>query len=712
MSEPTLSERHLLDYWQVLLRRRRLVVLFGASVASAVLALSLIADPEYRAAALLKIDPKAPVILDVGMSENAAGQWGQQIEAYYQTQYRIMESRPVLEEAIRRLREERGVDDFDGLPNPVAFLDGLLTIAPEPATQLVAVRVEYHDAEKAALFANTIAQAYIDDKLERSLEDSRNAMGFLSEQLDVYRSRRVASSEEVHRFQYEHAFPSADADSHVTIGTLRAVQERWSQVHAARIAAESAYEGLVDVRRTRGLMAVATHLGENDPVLEGLLTRYREVEHERDGLASQVRAGHPDMVRVTAQLTGIEEQIDDQVSRQIDARRAELELLRADEQTLDEELQRTQQAVRDLGDTFVTLDLLKSEADRNAQFFRDLDIRATEVALSQYLQASNVKFVEEAVAPLRPVAPKPLQNTLAALLVGLIGGAALAFLLDYLDLNIKGREDVERGLGVAFLGMVPRVPPDQVQGLEGPMSEQVFVMARPRSVVAEALRTLRTTLFFGIGRQVGVRLLVTSSVPQEGKSFVAANLAAVIAMGNHRVLIIDGDMRRSTMHVLYKLPNLRGLSEVLQGQCQPDEVIQKTGLPNLDLMSAGRAYDEAGHSVDVNKLRALLDDLARQYDVLVIDSPPLRPVSDAAVFASLADAAVFVVEAGRTRLALAGEAIRVLKQAAPPILGAILNKVDTGPTAAGSYYYHHYYGYDSYYGRDKEEGGDPKREAG
>lgn len=701
MSESN-SHIHLIHYWNILLARRRVILVFTVLLMIAALMGSLLATRYYRAAAVVRIDPKSPVVFDVGnvSEQTPANMWGPTLKSYYTTQYRIMESRTVLEEAVRRLREEEGVSVFDESPKPAALLRSYLEIRPDPESQLVRVIVEYPDPDLAALFANAIAHAYIDSKRQTSLEDTRDAMRWLSEQLEVYRSRKVSSEEDVYRFQYDNALIGTEDGSHITLDTLAKLRDAWSDAHTERVQVQATYDGLVDLVRKRDLMAVATHLASADPVLQDMLGRHQEILQEQSRLAPRYKDQHPVVVRLDTEQEGLETQIRDQVDTLIASERARLDLLITEEERISEELLETQAAVQQLGETLIELELLRGEAERNEQFYRDLDTRLTEVGISQFLQASNVKIVEEALSNPNPVRPRTLVNLAVSLLVGLLGGSALALMLDYFDFNVKSREDVEDLLGVPFLGMLRRIPADQLAKLNSPLDRSLFVSAMPRSAVAESLRTIRTNAFFRLPKRTRMRLLVTSSVPREGKSFITANLSALIA-NNVRTLVIDGDLRRPTLHQLFQLPNDRGFKNVLIGECGVADAVQATHIQGLDILAAGTLEQNPAELLSLERLSTILDGID-DYDVIVIDSPPTSAVADASMFASLVDGLVFVIESGRTSRNLAGQSIQQLRLVNPNILGAIINKVEGGQGVYG-YHPYTYDDYRGYYGEDHDQ---------
>jgi succinoglycan biosynthesis transport protein ExoP len=374
-------------------------------------------------------------------------------------------------------------------------------------------------------------------------------------------------------------------------------------------------------------------------------------------------------------------------------------VVRREEARLDREIQQVQDAVARLGDSMIELNILTAEAERDEHFFKNLDQRMTEVGLSQFLQANNIRFVDRAIASPDPVRPQVLLNLMTALMVGLMGGSALALLIELLDSSVKSREDVESASGVPLLGVVPRVDPAQLAALEHDVDRSIVVHALPRSTYAECLRTIRTNLQFRHGKRPLRRLLVTSAAPREGKSFLSTNLAAIIAMTGSRVLAIDGDLRRPTLHKRFQVPNERGFADVLAGTCSLEDAIQATHVPGLSVLVAGPSPDNPSERMGPGRLQEVLDAITG-YDLVLLDSPPVHVVSDALVLASLADGVVFVVESDRTPRGVVRACCARLLEANPNLLGTVVNKLDARHSG---YEYSYDYGgeYRYYLGEDE-----------
>jgi capsular exopolysaccharide synthesis family protein len=324
----------------------------------------------------------------------------------------------------------------------------------------------------------------------------------------------------------------------------------------------------------------------------------------------------------------------------------------------------------------------------------------SEVDLSQFIRANNIRFVDRAIPSNEHIRPLLSLNLIMAVIFGFIGGCGLAFLLEFWDNSIKSSRDFYSTLGVPLLGVVYSII-DSGEVLT-PLERSLYAFARPRSAVGEALRSIRTNILFRLGNEVPKTLLITSSVPQEGKSFLSSNLAAIMSMNNTKVLLIDADMRRPTIHRIFGKDNSVGLSDYLLGKKPMIEVVRKTHVPNLDIVSAGPITPNPSEMLESETMRQLPNNIDG-YDIILLDTSPVTLVTDPLVLSQMVDGVIFVVKASSTQRPLIRSAITRLQDVSAPILGGIVNRI--GSTKGGyNYYYSGYYyrNYGGYYMEDSE----------
>lgn len=692
-------ENPLLFYYSILRRRWFVIVGFMTALAVTVAVTSMSGTKYYASTATIEISPTAPTIMRMEQVTDVvpANMWGDEYTAYYQTQYQVIVSRTVLAEAVRRLQEEHGDKSFDGMEHPEDALRAWTTVIPITNTHLVKLKVEYTDPEKAALFANTIAESYIAMNLKRSVDATANATQYLKEQQEYYRKQKLESDKAVQDYRSEHNLVGPESNNSTIEAQLVEVRQKWTDVHAQR---QSADAKLAETERLRkqpgGITALAQQLSFEAPVLSRMLEKREDLKSQQSKLQTRYKPEYPDLVRVNDELARIEDQIASFVDDIIAGMRTQLKLLVSEEDQLGRDLADAETKVKELSQQKIKLDLLQSEAERNEAFYKSLDQRMAEVGLVRYLQANNVWQTEQARAEPSPVRPKVFQNVLSALVMGAIGGAVLALLLEQLDATVKSKEDLELSSGVPFLGVVPVLGGDQLKLLHNEVDKSVVAYALPQSNVAECMRLVRTNILFRASNRPLHTLLITSASPREGKSFMAANLAAIIAMSGTRVLTIDGDMRRPTLHNRFQVSNERGLAQVLAGEALASDVIVPSHVPGLHLMVAGPATENPSELLSIARIKALLE-AVDGYDLVLIDSPPVNVVADPLVLASICDGVLFLVEASRTKRAMVRACCEKLREVNPNLLGAVVNKLDV---RMSGYEYNYYYDDYAYYAGD------------
>lgn len=360
-------------------------------------------------------------------------------------------------------------------------------------------------------------------------------------------------------------------------------------------------------------------------------------------------------------------------------------------------------------DALLVLDGRTPEQDERVDVLQDrlVSLRQTYgqvIALSPGSASNLLTVVDPAVAALEPSAPRVLLNTLMAALLGLMVALGLAFVIEYLDDTVKSPDDVSATGGVPTLGVVSQMKWDRNQSEH----QRLATVVAPRSPVAEAFRTLRTNLeFASVDKALG-SLLVTSALPGEGKSTVSANVAITFAQAGRRVILLDGDMRRPSLHRIFEVPNSHGLTTLLRDDnAALSSIAHHTEERNLRLITTGPLPPNPAELLGSNRMRELLVQLSGEADLIVVDSPPLHAVTDAAVLAAEVDGTLLVIHAGRTRRGAVAQAREALDKVGANILGAALNRL-TERSARG-YYYRYYRDY--YAAAEPAEADAPRKKA-
>lgn len=310
------------------------------------------------------------------------------------------------------------------------------------------------------------------------------------------------------------------------------------------------------------------------------------------------------------------------------------------------------------------------------------------VRLAEIQSTSTVRLADDASVPLRPFHPNTLQDTLLAAIVGLMLSVGLVFLLELLDDTIKGPEDVARHLGLPVLGFINEIDEDHGWPITA---------VKPRTPIAEAFRSLRTNIQYASVDHPIRTLIVTSPSPKDGKSTIAVNLATVMAQSGKQVALIDADMRRPSLHSKLRLSNRVGLSDLfVQAIGQVNGSLRETKVPGLGLVTSGSLPPNPAELVGSEKMSEIIRQMLTRIDLVIVDTPPVMAVTDAAILAPRVDGVLLVLRPGATKIAAAKQTVETLARGGANLMGIVLNGI--GKRGARYYYYRNYYVYNHYYG--------------
>lgn len=690
------SESIVYQYLSILQKRKGVILAFSGVLIITAIISTMLSTRYYASKAVIEIMPIAPTIMgkEAGEAVTELGVGSDsRLRVYYGTQFAILSSNTILGKAIEKLRFEHGFDDFDNKTDPVAFLRTFLSLKPKPETTLINIKIEYPDPEKAAIMANVIANVYMEHNLDNNLQSVRDALIGIEKEHERFREAKHVSDEKVHAFKFENHMIGIEKQSTYIQNKMKALQTELTEVQVERVQIEAEHARRKQIFQSESWISLAKSFSKTDIILQQLLSTRVLLLDEQHKLSIRYTAKHPEMVAIAKQISENDKSIYDEVLHEISSLQTELSVLAAKEVTLETELEKVQMQVKELDQKMIELEFITSEAEKNKKLFTVLDERMSQVDLAQFMQSNNVRFVDRAVVNNIPVRPSLSLNLMMAIVLGGIGGIGLAFLIEFLDNTVKSKEDLESMIGMPLLGVVPVIPAEEMLDITSNRDRSLFTFAKPRSSVAESLRSVRTNVLFRTGSQKNKILLITSAVPREGKSFSSSNLAAVLAMSGSRVVIIDADLRRPSIHRLFDISDEHGLSEVLLEQKEVFDVVIHSHIPNLDVIPAGPIPTNPSELLGSERLHEVVRDLKTQYDIIIFDSPPVTAVADPMILSPLADGVVLVVEANQTRKPVVMQAITRLKQVKAKLIGGIVNKFDIKKSGYGYYYYYNDYGY-------------------
>ena len=710
IGDPYAAESSGLDLRFVLATARRrqwwIVAILAVALAAGVL-VTMFQTPRYTAQASVQINDQSDRVI------SDAEQVGQTVNNYdtdrfLKTQIDVVKSRGLAVRVAQKLKlfgDERFYRAMQ-VPPPTAsepvvrdltvgLLRGNLMVDLPYDSRIATIAFTSSDPQFSALIANTFASEFIQSNLQRRYDSSAYARQFVSDQLGEAKGRLEASERAVNAYARqaglirtrdaitigESGAGNGGAGSVTTASLLqlnaaandaqatRIAQEgRWRAVAASAplaakdVLANPAVQTLISQRGTlqAKLQEERTRHLDDFPAVVELKAQLAEIERQLAGVAASVRAG----VRADY-LAAVEAER---------ALQSQVAALKGD--TLAEQ------------DRSVRYNLLAREADTNRSLYDGLLQRFKELNAAAGVATSNVAIIDEAEPPLGPSSPNLSRNLLLALLLGLVLAAALIFATIQFDDAIRIPEDIESKLGLSLLGVIPRSDGDPEVAL-----------GDPKSPVSEGYNALRGALLHSTTEGLPRVVLVTSAQAGEGKTTTSHAIALSLVRLGKRVLLVDGDLRRPSIHRLAGGKNERGLSTLLTSSDPLESAVVAAAEPGLGMLTSGPLPPSPTELTASNRFRALIDEMADKYDAVVIDSPPILGLADAPAMSALVDGVVLVVESDRARRGALKAALRRLRAMRPVLVGAVLTKFDT---SRGSNRYSEYYGSGYYEYRDAE----------
>ncbi len=452
MDVPVTIERetHLHDYLRTILKYRWVAITCFAVIVGTVTIATFLQTPIYEGVARVMIERQIPRVLNFQEFQSV----DYYSDDFYQTQYEIIKSRPVLAKAIEILRLTTRLPELANSPDPTRVLLGKLKVEPRRNTRLVDIKVQDQDPKLAMDLANGIAQAYGRFTLETRLRGTRDALTWLSEQMNELKNKVEDSEIALQKYRQRVGIIAIDQQKGLTAQRIGEVNKAYLDAQAARQAIEARLREMQTMARTTNTSPSGVVLGDN-PLIQKLRTEAAELDIQLSKALKVYKEKHPEVLKIRSQIDQVNERIMAEVQVALKATEAEYRLAKSREDTMLQRLNAAKQEVQDLSEKEVQYGVLAREAASNQQLYEMMLKRSKEAGLSGEMEVTNVQVVEEAFVPRAPVAPRKAWNILVAVVAGLIVGVGLAFFLEYYDTSIRTPEEVERYLGLPTLGMVP-----------------------------------------------------------------------------------------------------------------------------------------------------------------------------------------------------------------------------------------------------------------
>ncbi|MCB2227310.1 MAG: polysaccharide biosynthesis tyrosine autokinase [Desulfarculaceae bacterium] len=709
---------HLRDYIDVIKRRRLPILAVFLVVVGLVATYTFLATKQYTATTQLLIEQGAQrsFSLQDALAVDASAM------DFYQTQYRLIESRAIAEKVVKQLQLYK-LHEF-GAPLPGETPEKKLTpeqkirqaaeifltkvkVTPIRQSRLVNISFTSGEPVLAAKVANAIAKAYIDYVLDRKLRISQMAVNFLGRRIDEQRRKLQASQLSLQKYMEDNKLVNVISDDYNTITSqkLAELNQKLIEAETSRKEAEARYRLALKARSdTRKLDSIREFL--DSPVIQKVRERDLEISKREAELSQKYGSRHPKMLALQAEKKAIEQQRNGEINQIINSLDNQYRIALTKENAIRQALEHQKEDAMITRKKAIGFNVIKREVDTNQQLFNMLLAKVKEARITEEIDVGSVMVVDSAEVPHGPSKPRVRLNLALAVLGGLILSLFWGFLLEYMDNTIKLPSQIEDQLGLPLLGSVPFDTTLHSPRGKGNTDQAPVVLAalsRPNASTIEPLRIVRTAISLSKAGSPPRSIVVSSSLEREGKSVTAACLAVAFAEANKRTIIIDADLRKPRQHRLWNKNNNLGLSTVLSGQSSIQNCVHADVIPNVDVITSGPIPPSPSELFQSELMGRVMEVLGKAYDQIIIDSPPILPLADPLILGSLADGLILVAAAAKIPVHVLEQSVNKLNKAGIDLLGVILNQVEKGRS---DYYYggykHRYY-YQYGYGEQKSK---------
>jgi polysaccharide biosynthesis transport protein len=730
------QESTLREYLRVLIKRKWLVIGCVAGIFAIVAISSLRQTPVYEAVGQIVVNKADSNLITFKDSMPVVDYYDQ---SDLDTEVRILQSDLLALQVVRQLnldkRPEFGGHPEQKQPNLVAdplqndanrtsallgAFRGNLHVALIPNTRIIEIHYNSTDPQLAASTVNTLAATYVEQNFKTKFESTMQASDWLSKQLVDLQMKVETSQEKLVRYQKEHEILGIDEKQNITTEKLDELNKEMTTAEFDRMQKEAVY------RQTQSgdpevvaaaIIADAAGSGNGSSLLDKMREQQANLRIEIAELSTQFGPSYPKLAQLNGQLKEIDRQVQSEVNKSVDHLRGEYQAALQRETMLRESFDKQKQEANKLNESAIEYSLLKRDVESNRTLYEGLLEKLKEAGVTAGLRSNNFRIINAARVPTAPSEPNIPRNLAFALVLGVISGVGLAFLLENMDNTVRTPEQAQAISALPSLGMIPLGSKSGNRGPTGTRlsltsskeAVEMVTQVRPQSQMAESYRALRTSLLLSnLGAPPKV-VLVTSARPQEGKTTTSINTAIVLAQKGVRVLLIDADLRRPSVHKTLGMGPRSGLSNVLTGSATLQQtVVASPVLPNLFILPAGSPPPNPAELLASAHMRDLLIELREQYDHIVIDTPPTLSVTDAVVLSPRADATILVIRSGQTTKQALRRSRDILMQVNAHVAGVLLNAVDL--TSPDYYYYYEYQGkYGHYYQEELPESGEEQQ---
>jgi len=721
-------------YWRIIQKRRWTILSILLVTFASALIVTIKEKPIYRANTLLEIEkenPNIPTVQELFQLEDVS-------DNYLETQYKVLQSDTLARRVIEELhlgqvnefnppkgrwfwenthaaaREDGLVVDPETEQAILVRFNDRLSVEPVRRSRLVQVSFESEDPNVAAKALNALASNYIQQNLESRWDSAQKASEWLSQQLQSFKAKLEKSEDDLQDYAQNNGLLFLETEKgdteNIVDERLRQLQDELTKAQADRYTKESLYR-LVQAGDYSSLPGVV-----DNKLMQDLTERLADLQREEAALTPTFTNDYPKVKQIQSQIDNVQKMLNQERKRAAQGIMDDYTAAVRREALVREAFDQQQKQANLVAARAVQYNILKREVDTNKQLYEGLLQRLKEAGVSAGMNASNIRIVDAAVPPTKPVSPRPVLNLGLALLLGLGCGVGVAFLQEHWDNTLKNSDDIERLLRVPTLALIPsreslNYTTMAVYGRAGQtltlpngkrvsmqkVAEKTWIRidgnGTQHSALSEAFRGLRTSVLLSAAGRPPRSLTFVSAEPGEGKTTIASNLSICLAQLGKRVLLIDGDMRRPCVHKLFDIKDhTGGLVTYLTGEDEWRQLVRPTGMANLDCLVCGPVPPNPSELLSSDRMQTLIREAMAEYQFVLVDAPPLLNVADGRILATMVEGAILVVRGGFTPRELVQHAQLHIRDVGAHLIGVVLNDVDVRHNG----YYKGYYKYGGY----------------
>jgi capsular exopolysaccharide synthesis family protein len=721
------KEIHLRDYLRIVGKRKGTIITFFLLTLIIVIIATFTATPMYMANTRVLIEKNSDSLTN-------RYQYSAHDPEFLETQHQLIKSAAVVEKVVNSLNPEKMYDAFfskkkekisylhrmlnwtkdqflsfkeligieklfsssNGLVNKKIMSDMTvpltkaqqlenvikagISVGPVANSRVVQIGYLSDNPAVAMKVANSIAQAYIDELVDMQMEVSGYSIGWMGKKAESQREKLEASERDLNNYKKKHDIVTVENRLTVLPERLSELSKNLTKAETKRKELLAVYNQVKNVKRDA--LETVPVIVENASV-DSIRQKILMTEQKISELSKKYGPRHPKMIAVKNELKSLKNEKYKALEVAVQTLKNEYRLTQSNERDLKELLEQTKFQASMLGEKSIQLGMLQRKVNTNRYLYDALITKMKEKGITEKSQTVNVWVIETAQYPRFPAKPNKKRNILLGIILGLFGGIGLAFFLEYLDNTVKTPEDVEERFNIPVISTI-----DVLNKKDETLVQNVLM--DPSSLISESFRGLRTSVFLSSADNPPKSLLITSMIPGEGKSSVAACLGASMAQTGKKILLIDADMRRPVQHKNFNCENTTGLSTLLAGVSQEEDSIHLNILDHLDLITSGPIPPNPSELLSSSKLQHLLDKFSSSHDMIIIDTPPLVSVTDPVILCRNVDGVIIVTWSGKTTNDILRKGFKQLAEINAPITGVVLNRFSAKKSG-------YYYNYGDYY---------------